>query len=178
MRDELMDAVQQFLQSASNRKGTIPEESRRVVTEMARFLAFLRTPASRDRSGIVTGDPQPEKPGRLVKQLIKLGKGLCLVTGNAVLGEDELRVLGRVVWDTAPPIRRRVLGAFRDSQESVSHGELRNRTRLPKSTLSKHLENLHLIGLLDRNVSKLNISKFSFARKLRDLLAHIQKYLN
>ncbi len=173
MRDELKDAVQEFLEGASSREVTVPEESRHVIIEMARFLAFLRTPVSRNRNGILTGLPQPEKPGRLVKQLIKLGKGLAMVNGNAEAGEKELQVIGRVVWDASPPIRRRILGAFRDSQESVSHGELRDRTKLPKSTLSRELEDLQLIGLLERRMKR-----FSFKAKPRDLLTRIQKYLN
>lgn len=99
-----------------------------------------------------------EKPPRLVKQFIKLAMGLALVQGHESVGEDEMRILGRVVWDTMPQIRRVVLLQLR----GVPEGSLANLcllTGLPKSTVYWSLQDLALLHFAEGDEDGYRLTK-------------------
>ncbi len=148
MRESLRKVVEAILEQAPSKAIEISDEAKGIIANMARFLAFLRTPVSRDHNNILLVPPEPERPTRLVKQFMKLAQGVAVLNGNGEVGNEELFVIRRVVWDSAPPLRRQVMEAFSDRSARVAHRDLKAMTDLPGSTLSRQLEDLCLIGLL------------------------------
>ena len=148
MRESLRKAVEALLKQAPSKAIEISEEAKGIIANMARLLAFLRTPVSRDHSNILLVSPAPERPTRLVKQFLKLAQGVAVLNGNVEVGNEELSVIRRVLWDSTPPLRRQVMEAFTDRNARVAHRDLKAMTDLPGSTLSRQLEDLSLIGLL------------------------------
>jgi len=144
MRAELKASVVEFVEGR-NLSPPDPEPVEEAITAMAIRTAWIRSPVPRDMyTREITGHPSPEEPTRITKQLRQLWKA-AVVIGH----EDPLAFVGRVARDsTRPPERRDVLNHLA-TVGFVSTTEIRERLHLPSSTVTRLLEDLDALGLIE-----------------------------
>ncbi len=149
MRAELVDAVRVVLNRVDRQATprTLTDTEIDQLVDLSHFVVKARTAVERDGyTRDVTIMPTAEAPGRLVGALGTFVAGLQAIgaTDDAVW-----RIVVKVGWDCMPEIRRQVLQAVRDHQPARS-GDLMTATGIPRKTSDRTLEDLVLLGLVER----------------------------
>lgn len=133
------------------------------IKSLARDVALLRTHVSREGSyRDITSLPESEAPARLTNQLVKLGRGLARVRGEATVTRREMEVVRRVAYDTVPRLRTRMLEAIRDGIVTIDG--LVTRFRLARPTVERKLEDLMVLGALTIEDTAKKPHYYRFAR--------------
>lgn len=124
------------------------------LAALAEFTALARSPVFFDARGEhISLIPEPEAPGRLVKQLAALGQALAVVRGEgAYMSVGTYLTIGQVAQDTIPAPRRLMLEAILAAPDdppptTSALGEL---TRYPTPSARRYLEELAAVRLVDR----------------------------
>jgi hypothetical protein len=84
-RQALRDVVRVFLEGLAIPRPTLPAAIQEGLTALACFAALARSPIFTDPRGEIELIPEPEAPGRLVKQLAILAEALSVVRGEAAV---------------------------------------------------------------------------------------------
>jgi hypothetical protein len=150
MRGELADAVEKVLTAASDvtlRELTEPEQERLVC--LAVFATTCRTAVERDpRTREILDVPQPEGPARFVGQLRLLLHGLETI---GVGPPETWRLLAKLALDAMPASRLVVLRHLHAAATQLGTGEIASAVQLPTVTARRGLEDLALLGVVDRS---------------------------
>ena len=154
LRKELGEAMKRAYEEGFQRRGenqgqvTISRPAEKTLIALAELVARGRAPVQRDgyTRGVV-GLPEPEGPGRLVKQLRQLMVGLCIIHGKHEPGEEELAILRKVARDTMPPLRATILGAL-GTGAAMTQSDLQMSAGLPRTTAARELEDCQLLRLV------------------------------
>lgn len=173
MRDDLRHVFGDALVNAGNPETvTLPAESKTTLRDLAVLTVTLRTPVARDRfDKSIEYIPQAEGPARLVKALLVLGKALAALRGHDHVGDLELRTLARMSLRCIPSKRRAVLQALLTTgTEGTSTKALGLTAELPTTTTQYILEDLHLLGAVDRWVTS-NADNAPFHWRLKAAIA-------
>jgi hypothetical protein len=152
MRAELATAVADALNCVDPETPPRPlddaEEDR--LVNLAVFVVNARTAVERDgydREVVVM--PAIEAPGRLVGALGQL------LAGCEAVGADQptsWRIVVHSAWGCVPEMRRRLLEQLRQVATART-AELVSRTEIPKNTAERALEDLTLLGMVERTKS-------------------------
>lgn len=86
---------------------SVPADIEERIIIMSDVLALARTVPQNDKGNTVN---RPEIASRIMQQLINLGSGHAIVDGRNVLDESDMQLICRVVLDSLPLVRRRLLG--------------------------------------------------------------------
>lgn len=130
------------------------------IVGLAQLIAMLRTEVERDYRGeMIKYRPQDEVATRLGKQLKKLAMLLPLTndTKNMEFLESDFDVVERVAFDTAIGWSLDVVQAmmsFNNGLQPVSARELIEISKLPRSNISRKLEDLTMLKVVERTVDK------------------------
>tara|TARA_R110002020_G_scaffold2230_3_gene10413 strand:+ start:23849 stop:25966 length:2118 start_codon:yes stop_codon:yes gene_type:complete len=123
------------------------------------FGARLRGTVSRDtyRHDIMTSRPSAEVGSRLGIQLAKFVKALALVHRKKKCGLEEYRIVKKVVLDTIPQriedmVRTLVINCPSNGG-SLTTQQLAKITRYPLATVSRLLQDLHVLDIVKREGS-------------------------
>jgi hypothetical protein len=151
MRQEIQDACAGFVASLP-----IPDDLSDISGELEDHIANLAALVTRARSGVIREGyssrdiefiPDPELPTRLAKQLVTFYCAFRLI-GNAAPVEDYALVF-KVAMDGLPQKRRKVLELLFDSG-TLDTTEVATSINYPTNTVRRTLEDLHGLGLVDR----------------------------
>jgi hypothetical protein len=145
MREELGELVAKLL-------GIIPATGQIKLTgteaeqvlDLADLVSQARSPVERDYKGEPLFAHAPEVPTRLSKELAQLARG------GIALGMRRpaaMRVVERVAADTMPPLRFRVLTDVASNPDSTT-ADVVKRLQVPRKTIDRTLQELHLLELL------------------------------
>ena len=149
MRAELVEVVRAVLDRVDRDAPPRPLTDADVdeLVDLSHFVVRARTAVERDgyRRDVETM-PVAEAPGRLVGALGALVAGLESIGAPA---DAVWRIVVKVGWDCMPELRRRILHAIREHQPARS-GELMTATGIPRMTSDRTLEDLVLLGLVER----------------------------
>lgn len=149
MRSELAAAVTDVLGAIDTDappRGLNDNEIDRLV-DLSSFVVMARTAVERDgydREVVVM--PSSEAPGRLVGAL-----GV-LLAGVEAVGADTTtawRIVNKCAWDCVPDMRRTMLHHLH-ANPSASIAHVTSATGIPRTTAERTLDDLVLIGLIDR----------------------------
>jgi hypothetical protein len=150
MRGELAGAVEKVLADAGDvtlRELTEPERDRLVC--LAVFATTCRTAVERDsRTREILDVPQAEGPARFVSQLRLMLHGLETI---GVTPADTWRLLTKLALDAMPASRLVVLRHLRTPTGPLGTGEIAAAVQLPTVTARRSLEDLALLGAIDRS---------------------------
>lgn len=125
-----------------------PDEDRWLVS-LAVFTAKARTPVERDGySHEVVVMPESEGPARIVTQLGAMRDGLIAIGATV---EQRWAILHKLAWDAMPAMRRQVFAALEEADGWSKKAELMDATDIPEAPLRRELEDLVLVGLVDRS---------------------------
>jgi hypothetical protein len=148
MREELGDVVEKAL-------GCIPATGQIALTEdeeiqvldVADIITRARTAVERDFQGNPEFAHALEMPTRLAKQLVQVARGgMALGMPRA----EAMATVDRVAADTMPPLRLRVLEDVSVNPDTPT-AEVVKRLQLPRKTVDRVLQELHLLELLTVN---------------------------
>jgi len=114
------------------------------LLDLADVVTLARTAVERDFQGNVVQAHAPEMPTRFLKQLAQITRG------GIALGMDRAEALDvaiRCAGDSMPPMRLAVLGDILAHPLSL-YGETAKRLQLPRKSIERVMQELHLLGLL------------------------------
>ena len=150
MREELHVATRSFLDKLPKFVAVEnPDEAKDAIASIAHFTAKARTQVARDyRTREIEQFPVPEEGGRLSVQLNKLAMALALVRGRTTVEAADVETIQRVADDSIPPMRSKVIRALRT--QPVTEAVLERDTRIPNTSVRRILEDLELLGTLNR----------------------------
>jgi len=139
-------------------KVPIGYEIRTYVAQLCAFLAHLRTPVTRDPyTRDITQMPEVESTGRLAKQFTQLLRGITIARGAKVPGEVEVGLIDQIAMSSVPSMRLTIIRNL--PLEGIKTSELQLVTRIPNSTFYRLIEDMELLGLMERQ------STFSHPKK-------------
>lgn len=145
MRHELREAVKAVLQAVDpDAEIMLSEAEVDALLGLADLVTRARTAVERDFKGNPLFAHALEMPTRFAKQLVQI------VRGGIALGMRRtaaLAVAVRCAGDSVPPLRLAVLGDVA-AHPGSSTTAVCKRQQLPRSTVDKILQELHLLSLL------------------------------
>jgi hypothetical protein len=146
MRAELGGVVEQLLDSIPRSAGDISltDAEENDVLGLADLVTRARTAVERDFQGNPAFAHALEMPTRLAKQLVQVARG-----GQAIgmTRGEAMGAVERVAADTMPPLRLRVLADVASNPISAT-ATVVARLQLPRKTVDRVLQELHLLELL------------------------------
>ncbi|MCK9370232.1 hypothetical protein M0R04_10030 [Candidatus Dojkabacteria bacterium] len=134
--------------------GTSHEQKEKLV-RITDFITLARSPVMRDGgpSREIYFKPSSEMPTRFTQQLNHLCMALMIMnryeTGNAELTDDDELSIYKVALDSIPMMRRIMLQKITQYDQS-STVMVATLTNYPTSTTKRILEELNVLGLVDR----------------------------
>ncbi len=150
MRNDIEGTISSYLdQLPKASDACVPTQLQEPLVELAVFTAKARSHVARDRNGVIQYLPRPEVGTRLGKELGKLLLSLAVVRGNDEPDKSDFATVVRVAEDCIPPNRMAVLNALRSCGESVAPSDIERATGLPHSTVTRTLEDLEVLGLVE-----------------------------
>jgi hypothetical protein len=158
MKWELQDVVFHFLTNRvkPSRLPDLSESMLHRIIHLGMFTARMRGTVQRDtyRTDIITSRPSAEIGTRLGVQLAKLGKSIALVHSRKTVGEEDYRLVKKVALDTisqrVEDILRTILLRCPTVDDSLSTQELAQTSRYPLATVSRILQDLHILDVVAR----------------------------
>jgi len=146
MRAELAGAVQAALNAVpEDAPIALTDEEMSDLLDLADIVTLARTAVERDFQGNVVQAHAPEMPTRFLKQIGQI------MRGGIALGMDRAEALDvaiRCAGDSMPPLRLAVLGDVYAHPKTL-YGETANRLQLPRKTIDRVMQELHLLSLLE-----------------------------
>ncbi|MBA7578304.1 hypothetical protein ES708_20166 [subsurface metagenome] len=184
-RNKMKKAVHSFLNCFDKDVITPHVDISQVMKERLKALSILcakaRTSVQREswNKEIILSQPKSELPARLVKQLLLLGISLACVRGISTIDDNVYWVVKKVGCDSIPPLRVSVIYTVWKhtiifENEWLTTDEIADHQNMSKSTVKYNLEDLKLLGLIDRK--RVNSKTASALWRLsKDLLSLIEK---
>lgn len=123
---------------------------------LAEFVGRGRAGISRDHYHNVECLPAIERTPRLMKQFKSILAGVAIIQGKSVINYGLLRIIRKIARDSIPHHRDIIIKALWDeyyvasSETSISRNELADATSIPSTTMGRYLEDLQLIGTIER----------------------------
>jgi DNA-binding transcriptional ArsR family regulator len=149
MRQDIEGAVSRFLDSLPpTTECAIPNSLQDDLVSLADFTAKARSSVPRDRNGTLLYRPKPEIGTRLGKELGKLLLALAAVREKPVPDVVDFATVRRVGEDCLPPNRLAVIAALSRGPRRPS--EIIRATGLPHTTVDRTLEDLSVLGMVER----------------------------
>ncbi|TDD35263.1 ArsR family transcriptional regulator [Actinomadura sp. KC06] len=145
MREQLSGCVGRLLDAVERDTDVdLSEMEMLALLDLADIVTLARTAVERDYAGNVVQAHAPEAPTRFTKQLGQI------VRGGVALGMGRAEALGvavRCAGDSMPPLRLRVLVDVAAHSDTPTKDVVK-RLQLPRKTVDRVLQELHLLGLL------------------------------
>ncbi len=144
IRAELADHVGRLIKAGVGRADDLLETEMLAVLDRADLVTRARTGVERDYAGNVICAHAPEMPTRFAKQLAQLMRGGLAISMNPA---DAFEMTLRCAADSVPPLRLAILGDVAAHPLSATSA-VGQRLQLPRRTVDRVLQELHLLGLL------------------------------
>lgn len=129
----------------------IPPSQRGQIKAMGQVLSILRAKPRREQgTGDITYRPRAELATRIVSQLVKLGICLALVLGKKAVDREVIRILRKVVLDTAEGFTLEIVRVLANHPDGLSAKQMAHTLKLAESTVRRTLQDLHEFEVVDR----------------------------
>jgi len=132
-----------------------------MIVTLACFCAYGRCAVEREyRDKHIKYLPLPEGSARLVKQFMQIGMGLALVRGKKIIDVDVYETIKKIGRDLLPAQRLKILRylweekAFAYLLGKRRTTEITDAVEIPSATTRLILEDLMVVGLLNRERAK------------------------
>ncbi|MCG7849704.1 MAG: hypothetical protein MIO93_11065 [ANME-2 cluster archaeon] len=136
---------------------TIDNKSEFLIKFCADITAILRTPIEKDNHQNVVAEPQSEIPTRLTKTYKKLAQSIAYVLEKDTVDLEVISYIYRVALDT--PDANRVIVLRNLGREHKEINELESSIKLPFGTITNILEDLILMGVVEKEIQFLEDNK-------------------
>ena len=141
-------------------KSSLSKGMQTEILKMAKLTAQMRTKVDRDTfgKGDITFAPVSELPTRLIGQLIKLC--LCVPTITGIQDEDwNKKLLRKIVRDIIDPSSNRMKMCMDLMEGYFDRDTLVESTGISKSTVTRELDNLRALRLVEERLAPTSIPK-------------------
>jgi hypothetical protein len=145
MRAELAAAVAQVLAGVDGPGATLTDDEDERLLAAADLVTLARTAVEYDYQGNPVQAHEPEMPTRFAKQLGQVLRGAVAI---GMSRDAALRLALRCARDSMPPIRLAVID-WLAGHGSGGTSEIRRGVNLPRTTVDRQLQGLHMLGVLD-----------------------------
>ena len=182
MREELAVQMRDYMHyklSQLEREGfsypEIPIEIENKLLYAVQYAATLRGTVTRDvrNNDIVTSKPFREVGTRLSKNLAKLLIHLAFVLGHNAVGEEEYRIIKKIILDTidqrAEEIVRKIYVATPHEDDTISTRDVARITRYNGSTVGRIMNDMNLLHIVERQ-GKNNKFEWRVTKHIRELV--------
>lgn len=157
MRAELQEAMKGFLSQQYNSVVTINDEMLNKLQNLAHLISWVRSGVSRDGyKRTVDFIPAPEVGTRLVKQLESLACGIASARGKATIDAEEYDLIIKISKDSLPSKLASVVDVLYQETESQPTSYFGQKLKLGTGTVKETLEDLYVLGILDREAEMAN----------------------
>jgi putative DNA primase/helicase len=150
LREHIVTLVATFLAQFRNvGRLELPERFTEPIITLSDIVTRARSGVARDRQ---TRDilylPEPEVPTRFAKQIAQL---MAAAIRIGVSEAEAWRLARKVGWDSVPAVRSAVIHLLaRQEGAPLKLADLETKTGLPKTTVTRVVEDLVVLGLADR----------------------------
>ncbi len=145
MRDELTTVVTTLMEAIDpGAKIELTDAEVEILLDLADLVTRTRTAVERSYQGDPVFAHALEMPTRFAKQLVQLARG-ALALG--MTREEALTIATRGASDSMPPLRLRILADVAANPDSYTKDVVK-RLQLPRQTVDRCLQELHLLSLL------------------------------
>lgn len=156
--------------SSSQTSPSLSDRALRRIANLAEFTVRARTNVPRDAySREIQFMPEPEASPRLAQQFVQLARGSALLDRRADVNDADVAVVERVAFDSIRADRWAILDALR-SKDVLSVAELAKVSKLSQPSVSRRVEELEGLGMLDysrdENFSQSQVRLSTLAREL------------
>ena len=173
MRTELAGAVRGVVAAMHHDPGSLSRTEVDRLLAAADLVTRARSAVERDYRGEPLSAHDPETPTRLAKQLGQVVRGALAI---GVDRDDALRLAVRAARDSMPPVRLKIIDdlAAWATSDSGSIGEaspvsdIRRRVDLPRTTVDRELQAMHLLGLVRVHELEYGVDKVRWCYRLAD----------
>jgi hypothetical protein len=148
IRSRLHLCLDYYGSRVSGAKIQLGRQIREKIASLAELGSKLRSELQRNRYGELEYVPVPEIGTRLAKQLVRLAGTLAVFRNRQTVEDQDYRLLVRVVQDSIPEQRLRLIRAL--AQGSFSTSAAARVVKLPESTAKQSLEDLWVLGVVER----------------------------
>ncbi|MGB2713501.1 MAG: hypothetical protein WBC51_04935 [Vicinamibacterales bacterium] len=151
LRDELKGRVALFFDSLPYVDPTLSPDSRQQLVEIAEFSTRARSAVVRNgytRQFEYTPD-DPEGPGRFVKQLHGLARGLAVIERRTEISAADMTLVARVAFDSLPTIRRLVVRDFADCVTATVNDLIKRHKNTSESSLRRAVDDLVALDVVE-----------------------------
>ena len=155
----------------------LPEYILDRLVNLSRWVALLRGVVDREKyTGRVNFKPTIEVGTRLAKQLTKLAYGIAIYRGESVVSNDVYRIIVEVAQDTAPDrVEEIVKQMFIDERDEYkTTREIATRTRFPEETIRYLLQDLVLLGIVDKERGR--AGNWKLTARVIELMSNLRLY--
>ncbi len=142
--ETLRNAVMAFFEQrplVRDKLPTIPVKYEAKLEALAHVVAVIRTSADR-KGNVYAYRPQPENPGRLGSQFVKLAQHLCWVLDKPKMDDEVYAIIRKVATDTVVSWSLELIRALVKSPKGVCMHELTRSLQVAVETIKPHLETL------------------------------------
>ncbi len=151
MRKQLSAAVGKLIESVNPAADIELSDAEMLnLLDLADIVTMTRTAVERDFSGNVVQAHAPEMPTRFTKQLAQIMRGGIAI---GMQRDEALDVAIRCARDSMPPLRLKALVDVSNNPNSFT-ADVVKRLQLPRKTVDRVLQELHLLGLLSVDAVK------------------------
>jgi hypothetical protein len=146
MRAELAAAVRDVIAGADRDAVALTDDETERLLAAADLVTLSRTAVEFDFQGNPTQAHEPEMPTRFAKQLAQVLRGAVAV---GMPRNEALRLALRCARDSMPPIRLQIIDYLAAHQAGAYTTDVRKGVKLPRTTVDRQLQALHMLGVLD-----------------------------
>lgn len=132
----------------------LPPELEQNLADSATLAALLQTPVERDKRDAIRHVGNAEFPSRLIAAVQYMLKGHMILMGKSVPSMAEHRIARRILLDSIPAYRRRILDAMPPDDFPLNRSQIQRLTGIPKASIYAEVEELAAIGVLDVSSGK------------------------
>lgn len=144
MRVDLSEAAGAVLNTVSPSGSDLSEDAMDELLCAANLVTMARTAVEKDFKGNPEWAHAPEVPTRFAKMLGQVVRGAL---GIGLDHDYALALALRVARDSVPPLRLQCLLDVADCPQTRT-SEVTKRLQVPRSTIDRALQELHILGLL------------------------------
>ena len=144
MRAELSEKTCAVLNTVDGHGINVTDDETDRLLAAADLVTLARTAVESDYQGTPEYAHQPEMPTRFAKQLAQI------VRGSVAIGLDRdegMRLAIRCARDSMPPLRLAIVDDVAAHPDAATR-EVRQRLDLPRNTVDRGLQALHMLGVL------------------------------
>ena len=151
MRKEINGISKRVLLSGFKKIPSVDDNVKDTVIQMAQWIAVMRGTVSRDKfHRNVLYKPFSEVGTRLSKEILKLLMGIAVFKGNGSVRPETMRIAKSVAWSSVSTRYAETLKAFLAKGEGLTASEAEKAVGLPQETMQTVIENMMMLGMLDK----------------------------